>query len=270
MGPAGAGKSTFCEIMEKHCVSLKRPIHIVNLDPAAENFSYTVSIDIKNLITIDDVMEEMNYGPNGALVYCMEYLVSNMDWLKEELGHYEDDYLIFDLPGQIELYSHIPVMNKVVNLLKDLGFNLCCVYLLDAHFMSDNNKFLSGALQALSAMIHLETPHVNVITKMDLLPPGSDESEFFEKYFEADVPLILAEMYKPKESKWDRLTTLLAQVIQEYNMVNFYPLNPSDEESVNMVLMNIDHAMQYGEDEEPKEPKDENDFLNENQNENND
>jgi len=28
--------------------------------------------DIRDLITLDDVMEELDYGPNGGLVYCME------------------------------------------------------------------------------------------------------------------------------------------------------------------------------------------------------
>jgi hypothetical protein len=27
------------------------------------------------------------------------YLLQNMDWLEEELGGFEDDYLIFDCPG---------------------------------------------------------------------------------------------------------------------------------------------------------------------------
>ena len=28
------------------------------------------------------------------------YLMQNMDWLEEELGGYEDDYLIIDCPGE--------------------------------------------------------------------------------------------------------------------------------------------------------------------------
>lgn len=28
--------------------------------------------DVKELITLDDVMEELGLGPNGGLVYCME------------------------------------------------------------------------------------------------------------------------------------------------------------------------------------------------------
>jgi len=32
-----------------------------------------------------------------------------------------------------------------------------------------------GTMQALSAMLHLELPHVSVITKMDLLPASEDD-----------------------------------------------------------------------------------------------
>lgn len=40
-----------------------------------------------------------------------------------------------------------------------------------------------GTLQALSAMIHISLPHVNVITKMDLLPEGADESKQYKVFF---------------------------------------------------------------------------------------
>jgi GTPase SAR1 family protein len=259
--PQGAGKSTYCEVMEKHCQNIKRSVHVVNLDPAAENFNYNISIDIRNLITIDDVMQELNFGPNGALVYCMEYLINNLDWLKKELGYFEEDYLIFDLPGQIELYTHIPVIPRILKTLQDMGYYCCCVYLLDSHFMSDHNKFIAGTLQALSAMIHLEAPHVNVITKMDLLPPGSDENEFFDKFFEADMPQLLAEIKTSTGSKYDKLISHIAQVIGEYNMVNFVPLNNTDEESISLVLASIDHTMQYGEDTEPREIADDRDPI---------
>lgn len=43
------------------------------------------------------------------------YLTQNLDWLHEELNAGEDDYFIFDLPGQIELYTHLPIMRQVFN-----------------------------------------------------------------------------------------------------------------------------------------------------------
>lgn len=94
----------------------RRRIHVINLDPAAEHFRYEVAFDIRDLISVDDVMDELQLGPNGSLVYCMEYLLQNMDWLQEHLDAYDDDeYLIIDCPGQIELYTHIPVMSKIID-----------------------------------------------------------------------------------------------------------------------------------------------------------
>ena len=65
-------RSTFSASLIAHAQSLGRNIHLFNLDPAAEKFEYEPSIDIRDLITLDDVMEEMDLGPNGGLVYCFE------------------------------------------------------------------------------------------------------------------------------------------------------------------------------------------------------
>lgn len=46
---------------------------------------------------------------------------------------------------------------------------MCGVFLVDSQFMVECSKFFAGVLAALSAMIQLEIPHVNVMTKMDLL-----------------------------------------------------------------------------------------------------
>ena len=34
-------------------------------DPAAEEFKYPVAIDVRDLISLSDAMEEMELGPNG-------------------------------------------------------------------------------------------------------------------------------------------------------------------------------------------------------------
>lgn len=44
--------------------------------------------------------------------------------------------------------------------------------------------------------------------------------------------------------------------IEDHPLVSFLPLDLTQPDSIETVLSNIDHAMQYGEDEEPKEPKD--------------
>ena len=43
------------------------------------------------------------------------------------------------------------------------------MYCIDCQFAGDASKFIAGALQAMSAMVQLELPHLNVLTKVDLL-----------------------------------------------------------------------------------------------------
>jgi hypothetical protein len=56
--------------MSRHLQTIKRPAFMINLDPAAEDFHYEPMIDIRNLISVQDVMEELHLGPNGGLMFC--------------------------------------------------------------------------------------------------------------------------------------------------------------------------------------------------------
>ena len=60
-------------------------------------------------------------------------------------------------------------MKQVVDQLQKWNFRLCAVFLLDSQFLIETSKFFAGAMTALSAMVTLELPHVNVLSKMDLL-----------------------------------------------------------------------------------------------------
>lgn len=172
-GPAGSGKTTLSNALIAHANTVGRNVHLVNLDPAAENFTYPPSIDIRDLISLEDVMEELKLGPNGGLVYCFEYLLENLDWLEDQLGSFEDDYLIIDCPGQIELYTHTPLVQRILSYLSiSHNFRLCQLYLLESHFVDDVGKYFAGTLSAMSAMINLEVPWINVLSKMDLVERG--------------------------------------------------------------------------------------------------
>lgn len=69
-------------------------------------------------------------------------------------------------PGQIELYSHLPVMRQIVNALKSWDFNVCSVFLLDTQFVLDCDKFLGGALTTLSTMVAMEVSSYVLVVKI--------------------------------------------------------------------------------------------------------
>ena len=90
-GPAGSGKSTYCAGCSGcSCCRCQEDskCHQLGSCPAAEYFNYQPIADIRDLIQVDDVMEddELKFGPNGGLVFAMEFLLENMEWLEETSG----------------------------------------------------------------------------------------------------------------------------------------------------------------------------------------
>lgn len=255
MGPAGCGKSTYCSTIVQHAVDKKKTIDVVNLDPAAEYFGYQPLVDIRELIHLDDAMDDadLKFGPNGGLVFCMEYLMENPDWLEEQLGDVDDDYVLFDCPGQIELYTHMTVMRQLVELLQQRwNFRVCGVFLVDSQFMVDGAKFLSGTMAALSVMVNLEIPHINILTKMDLLSKSAQNQ--LDRYLEPDPHSLLGDVQTGSKwsEKYRHLTEAIGRLIEDYSLVRFYPLNIKDEENVSDLLLMIDNMIQYGEEADVK------------------
>lgn len=235
----------------QHGIDTKRTIEVVNLDPAAEHFEYQPVVDVRELIHVEDTMadEELHFGPNGGLVFCIEYLAENSDWLHERLGEQEDDYILFDCPGQIELYTHLTAMRKLIKMLQNWNFNICSVFLVDVQFMTDGAKFLSGTMSALSVMVNLELPHLNILSKMDLL--GKAARRQLDRFLEPDSHAIMGDIEANSNKfneKHRKLTEAIGKLIEDYSLVRFTPLNLKDQESISDVLITIDNILQYGED----------------------
>jgi translation elongation factor EF-Tu-like GTPase len=97
-----------------------------------------------------------------------------------------------------------------------------------------------------------ELPHVNVLTKCDLVR----DKEALERLVDPEFSQLLDEsdMHAPKHLR--PLNLALARIIEEYSMVGFHLLDRTDEESISALMLHIDNAIQYGEDEEHREPPD--------------
>ncbi|TKA30331.1 GPN-loop GTPase 3 [Salinomyces thailandicus] len=279
MGPAGAGKTTFCSALIRHLRNNKRSCFYVNLDPAAEEFVYEPDLDIRDLISLEDVMEELHLGPNGGLIYCFEFLLENMDFLTEPLDDVTEEYLIIiDMPGQIELYTHVPIIPSLVKTLGrgSLNISMCAAYLLESTFIVDRAKFFAGTLSAMSAMLMMELPHVNILSKMDLVK-GQVARKELKKFIEPDISLLqdapesgLVYEYKDGVDNEDprnadnvmsgdsfaKLNRAVGNLIDEFSLVSFLKLDAEDEDSIGTVLSYIDDATQFHEAQEPREPGD--------------
>ena len=223
-------------------------------------------------------MEELHLGPNGGLIYCFEFLLENLDdFLTDKLETVSDEYLIvIDMPGQIELYTHVPIVpNLVRHLTKgSLNISMCAAYLLESTFIVDRAKFFAGTLSAMSAMLLLELPHVNILSKMDLVK-GQVARKELKRFIDPDISLLqdapesgLVYEYKdgvdngdPTEAEsvmtgesFAKLNRAVGQLIDDFSLVSFLKLDVQDEDSVGAVLSYIDDAIQFHEAQEPREP----------------
>lgn len=187
----------------------------------------------------------------------------------------EEYLIIIDMPGQIELYTHIPILPSLVRHLTRTGglnINLCATYLLEATFVVDRAKFFAGTLSAMSAMIMLEVPHVNVLSKMDLVRDSVGKMEL-RRFVNPDASLldddpassavtgddgldVTAAGNVMGGGSFKRLNRAVAQLIDDFSMVSFLQLDAQDEDSVGAILSYVDDAIQYHEAQEPREPND--------------
>ena len=124
IGPPGSGKTTYCQGMQEFMTKLGRKVVVVNMDPANEGTPYSCAVDISELVTLDDVMDSLKLGPNGGLLYCMEYVEANLDWLEGKLNQYSDCYFLFDCPGQVELYTHQSSVKNIFSQLAKWNFRV--------------------------------------------------------------------------------------------------------------------------------------------------
>ena len=104
--------------------AIGRQCSVVNLDPANDQTNYPCALDIRSLVTLEEIMADDNLGPNGGVLYAIEELENNMGWLEEGLKELGDDYVLFDCPGQVELYTHHNSLRNIFLRLQKLGYRV--------------------------------------------------------------------------------------------------------------------------------------------------
>jgi GPN-loop GTPase len=314
----GSGKTTFCDGMQQYLRLLGRNAYVVNLDPANERrgssalstrdegrsnddsvngrnpqLPYETLFDaVQEAVKLSSVMEQTGLGPNGGLMYCMEYLEAHADDVVERIYNHimreigdeqskkEVPYLIFDFPGQVELYTHsTSVQTLLWKLSRRFDLRLTAVQLIDAQYCTDATKFLSAALLGTTTMIRLELPMVCVLSKVDVLYGHGDESglpmqlEFFTECHDLEklLPFIDNPSHRTDDEddefdiaddteyqralqkrrqtpffrKFEKLHAVLAEVVEDYGLLSFVPLSITSAESVGRVLARIDKCNGY-------------------------
>ncbi len=173
IGTAGSGKSTLTSFCKRWMEVRGIDAIIVNLDPGAENLPYDPDIDIRDWITLSEVMDEHHLGPNGAQIACADMLALNTDDIKKSLESFRSDYIFVDTPGQLELFVFRQSGKFIIDSLQPK--KSVVAYLIDQNLAKNPHFFVSQLLLSLTTNYRLGIPQINLLSKSDLL--NQDEIE---------------------------------------------------------------------------------------------
>ena len=248
LGHPGSGKTHYCLAMKEVLTALQRKPLLINLDPANEptETDITFDIDIRHLIKLEEVQEELELGPNGSLMFCLQYVAKNIDWLFKQLKNHSESYFIIDLPGQVELYTCHDALSFILNSLNKSGISLCCVHLVDASIACTASNFVSLCLLSLDCFFGIALPTVQLISKADLLGRGCVFPGRLEDFLIPSEPDTINH-YLNKETGNGRqeLNKVVAELISTTSFLSFGLCSIEEKRTLFDVLCRVDEALGF-------------------------
>lgn len=125
-----------------------------------------------------------------------------------------------------------------------------CVHLSDSFCVTQPSLYVSNVLLSLRAMIQMDMPHVNVLSKIDKVH-AYDELPFnLEYYTDVDdlnylTPYLESESPALRSDKFGKLNEAVANMIESYSLVRYEVLAVENKKSMMHLLRVIDRAGGY-------------------------
>ena len=188
VGTAGSGKTTMTRSFKLWMERQGYQAIVVNLDPGAEDLPYEADIDIRDWVSLGEVMREHELGPNGAQIDCADMIAMNAREIREVMDEYECHYFLIDTPGQMELFTFRESSREVVRTLGDKSL---INFLFDPILSKQPSGFVSLLLLAATTQFRFDVPYFPVISKADMIREEDLEKiqTWAQDHWKLDMPL---------------------------------------------------------------------------------
>jgi len=206
VGTAGSGKSMLTAALLEWFSRKGENVATLNLDPGVLNLPYEPDIDVRNYVSVDELMEKYRLGPNGALLLASDIIVDQIEQVNREIEEVNPAYLIIDTPGQMELFAFRVSGPLIAKEIKADG--KIVLYLFDAPFCLNPFNYASNIFLSAAVFLRFTLPQLNVLSKADLLPiekvkeilewassPGSLKSALEKYVVESNVYLLSKDIF---------------------------------------------------------------------------
>ena len=182
-----------------------------------------------------------------------------------------EDYVLFDCPGQVELFTHHSSLRNIFFRIQKFGYRVCshpsfllqllfytdfqsfklvALHLTDSYILTLPSLYISTLLLSLRSMLQMDLPHLNVLTKIDNLSIYSPLPFNLDFYTEVqDLSYLLPQMAQESSvmgnPKFEGLNTAIVELIEDFGLVSFETLAVEDKRSMMNLLQSIDRAGGY-------------------------
>lgn len=248
VGTAGSGKTTLTHAFNEWCHRQRYDSIAVNLDPGVVNLPYSPEIDVREWISLNKIMKEYNLGPNGAQILSADLLALNAKVLRERLGEYRADYVLFDTPGQLELFVFRNVGRVIV---EEIGKeNSILLFLIDPSLSTTPTNFVSQLMLSAITQFRIDIPIINILTKIDMV-----DKEALNMIIEwgKNSEKLKNDLLIKHPSLYYQLSEKMINVIEEMQAhTNMIPISSETWEGMEDLYSNIQQIFYGGEDLERK------------------
>jgi len=142
----------------------------INLDPGVLDLRFNPDIDIRDYITLNEVMKKYNLGPNGGMILASDLMINFIEDIKYEIAQFQPDWVLIDTAGQLELFAFRDVGPIIASSLGFGDVQRSTTFLFDSNMVKRPNGFVSTLLLAASVQYRfINIPQINVLSKVDLL-----------------------------------------------------------------------------------------------------
>jgi len=168
IGTAGSGKSLLTRSFADWIKLKEMDAISVNLDPGVVSLPYEPDVDIRDYVSVQELMEAKGLGPNGAMIAAVDLMATELWRIKDDIQSFSSDYAIIDTPGQMELFCFRASGPYIARELTAEPKTI--VYLFDASFSSNPFNYVSNLFLSAAVYVRFLLPQVHILSKIDLLP----------------------------------------------------------------------------------------------------
>ncbi len=121
---------------------------------------------------------------------------------------------------------------------------ISAIHLVDSTYLYDKNRFLASLMLSLTAVIGMEMPFINAITKIDLLK-SFGRPDMNLSFYSSITGLEYLFWQDPSDEsaftkKYGKLSKTICEVIERFNLVGFNLIDITNKLCVCNIVMQID------------------------------